>query len=88
MTKIITQRLHSSLSRYFEPMLRKAVENEALALWREWLTLDGDPFYAGEISGDPHCFFCGLVFFGESDKHAPSCIFVRAKKLVEKADSP
>ena len=65
-------------------MTKKTKEQLALELWREWFAEDGGPMYAAEGSGDLTCFFCGEWFFGEHDKHAPDCIFIRAKQLIEK----
>lgn len=37
---------------------------------------------ASEIDGSLRCFFCGEDFDGTTEKHAPECAYIRAKKLT------
>ena len=60
------------------------MEDTALALWREWLEQDGDPLYASEQNGDLYCFFCQEWQANRrAHTHAPDCIYIRAKRLIE-----
>lgn len=59
---------------------------EALKLWREWFNRQGSsPSIDGDISW--YCFFCNETLTGneEDSQHAPDCIYIRAKKLIEAA---
>jgi len=60
------------------------MNDEALALWKEWFELDGSPLvyvYDGHHENES-CFFC------EQDNptwngHADNCVYIRAKALVK-----
>ena len=64
-------------------MTDKTKAEQALELWREWFVWDGDPTYMDEMYGDLRCFFCGEILLDKPYEHAPNCIFIRAKQLVD-----
>jgi hypothetical protein len=53
----------------------------ALDLWRRWFAWSGDPWDRDEVYQS--CIFCGH----DKLQHEPDCIWVAAKKLVERPES-
>jgi len=61
----------------------------AYLLWLEWFAEYDQPIRANEW-GDLYCFFCScdvssFEYFEGNISHDPSCIYIRAKALVQKS---
>lgn len=54
-------------------------KDEALELFAQWFKESGDPWITGERPTDSHCFFCR----SPKPVHHESCIYVKAKLLME-----
>ena len=60
------------------PWWENTKEYLALALWREWFARAESPWLEG------YCFFCKeRKTADEAAGHAPGCVYLRAKALVE-----
>jgi hypothetical protein len=78
------------MSEQASPSGKEPAAAEALRLWQEWFAEDGDPLeYSDELGW--RCFFC----WGSSDAagvpggvshHADNCIYIRAQRLVRRAE--